>query len=57
MEIDNSYIAFCFDEACAYYTKMVKEDRIPRYEADDSSNRKQSGAINSITEWYKSMGV
>lgn len=57
MEIDNSYLAFCFDEACSYYEQMIKEKRTPVYEHDDKANRKPDGAINSISEWYKSMGV
>lgn len=56
MDIDNSYLAFCFDEACAYYVSMVKDERTPVYETE-RTNLKKDGAINSIAEWYKSMGV
>ena len=46
MGIEDSYTAFCFDEACAYFEGMVQKGESPRYK------RK----VKSMKEFYREVG-
>ena len=41
MGIDDSYTAFCFDEACAFIVSQLKDNKKPKFKKNsDGSNRK-----------------
>ena len=41
MGIEDSYTAFCFDEACAFIVSQLKDGKEPKFKKNsDGSNRK-----------------
>jgi hypothetical protein len=42
LDINDSYIAFCFDEACMYIVDQLKENNKPRFSDDEQSYNKPS---------------
>ena len=60
LEIEDSYLAFCFDEACLYIQSMLsqkdKEDNFvnkPKWIDDDVKTEKQNNNRSAI-EWMQS---
>ncbi|WXR61235.1 hypothetical protein WG909_13170 [Peptostreptococcaceae bacterium AGR-M142] len=42
LDINDSYVAFCFDEACMYIVDQLKEGEKPRFLDDGQSYNKPS---------------
>ena len=35
---DDEYVAYCFDEACAYFLSELAEKKTPHFQDDEKSN-------------------
>ena len=51
LNIEDDYLAFCFDEACMYITQQIKDDKTPRF-SDINNNIKNNSEF--IAEFGKS---
>ena len=51
--IHDDYIAFCFDEACAYIRYMREEEK----KEPNFNEKKKKKLKSSFSEMYKEMGV
>lgn len=45
LDIQDNYLAFCFDEACGYIVNQIKEDKTPRF-LDEEKPSNNSNLIN-----------
>jgi molybdopterin synthase catalytic subunit len=52
MDISDAYTAFCFDEACAYILKELKDGKEPIFKKE-SSNDSDNGIYRRPSDLYK----
>lgn len=52
MDISDAYTAFCFDEACAYILKELKDGKEPIFKKG-SSNDLENSSYKSPSDLYK----
>lgn len=54
INLENDYIAYCFDEACVYLLAHLKDGKQLHFDGDEN---KQMKHFKSISEYYASLGV
>ena len=57
INIENDYIAYCFDEACIFLLSALKDGKKLKFDGDENQNKKPMKHFKSIREYYESLGV
>lgn len=51
--VQDTYTAFCFDEACAYIRQKLEAGEIPQYEENELFQKKQE--YHSFSDFYSKL--